>query len=118
MRDKKGATLVLGGNFKDVIGEGAENKKKFLTACTDKLSNGNTRDLACVNVRPGSIVVDVEGATEALVAMKKEVQTDKAFELAGFPKLTVERVAIVEGICPLIYLRDGVGVMSYCKLHK
>ena len=94
---KQGATLVLGGSFKDVIGEGEENKKKFLTACTQKLSKGNTRDLACVDVRPGSILVDVEGATQALVALKKEVQTNKAFVVPGFPKLTVEAVQIDNG---------------------
>ena len=81
---------MLGGNFKDVIGEGDENKQKFLTECSRELSNGNTRDLECVDVRPGSIIVDIEGAPEDLVAMEEEVQTEKAFVLDGFPELAVE----------------------------
>ena len=78
-----------------MIGESTdENKQEFLTECTHKLSNDNTRDLVCVDVRPGSIIVDIEGTPEALVAMEKEVQTEAVFQLYGFPELTVEHFQV------------------------
>jgi len=84
--------LVLKGNFSEVIGEGEENKQKFLTACTLKLSKNNTRDVRCADVRPGSIIVDIEGAPKQLGELAEELKTEKSFALEGYADFTVDKL--------------------------
>jgi len=91
----KEVVLTLQGNFSEVIGEGEANKQKFLTACTLKLSNNNTRDLRCVNVRPGSIIVDIEGAPEKLIKVTRELKTGKSFVVKGYAAMPVKKLDVV-----------------------
>ena len=89
--------FVLKGNFSEVIGEGEENKQKFLTACTLKLSKNNTRDVRCADVRPGSIIVDIEGAPKQLEELAGELKTEKSFALEGYADFTIDKVDFISG---------------------
>lgn len=82
-----------------MIGQGEGSKQKFLAACTFKLSNNNTRDLKCADVRPGSItgsiIVDIKGAPKNLDKLVQELKTDKSFALNGYADLTVDKVDVI-----------------------
>ena len=94
----KEVKLVLKGNFSDVVGKGIQTKQMFLAACTLKLSKNNTRDLRCVDVRPGpmsSFIVDIEGAPKKLEEMAQQLKTEESFVLEGYAELTIEKVDVV-----------------------
>ena len=91
----KEVTLVLKGNFNEVIGEDEESKQQFLSACTLKLSKDNARDVRCVDVRPGSIIVDIEGAPKQLGELAEELKTEKSFVLEGYAELTIDKVDVI-----------------------
>jgi len=84
---------VLKGNYDDVIAN-EEAKTNFLDDCTAKLSSNNTSDLACVDVRPGSIIVQIEGEENALDELVKQVTDSGTFEIPGIPKFeaTAEKI--------------------------
>ena len=67
----------------------------FLEACTLKLSKNNTRDVRCVDVRPGSIIVDIEGAPKQLGELAEELKTEKSFVLEGYAELTIDKVDVI-----------------------
>lgn len=74
--------IVLDGDFEEIVGS---NPTQFLQECTRKLSSDD-RDVECVDVRPGSIIVDIRGSTEALDAAVLEVET-VGLDLPNFSKL-------------------------------
>lgn len=88
------ATLVLGGKFNEVVGSGVENKRKFLTECTRKLSNNNARSVECIDVRPGSVIVVIGGELDAVVEAVQSVQSAGSLELDGYEKMKVENVIL------------------------
>jgi hypothetical protein len=53
------------------------------------LSSNGTRAVACVDVRPGSIVVDLEGDKHALTAAVHKTKI-QGLSLPSFPKLVAE----------------------------
>ena len=75
-------SIRFDGNFEQVVGS---DKTKFLQECTTKLS-ANDRDVECVDVRPGSVVVDIRGSSDALDAVVSEVET-KGLALPSFANL-------------------------------
>ena len=81
-------SLVLDGNFNQIVGS---DKKKFLQECTSTLSS-NGPGVECVDVRPGSIIVDVRGQKAALDGMATEIETN-GLDLPSFQKLSVAGLA-------------------------
>lgn len=80
-------SLALDGNFEQIIG--AETLT-FLEECTSKLSvYGNS--VECIDVRPGSILVDVRGTRAALYDVMTEVEYN-GLDLPSFEKLTATGV--------------------------
>ena len=92
MTTEKEATLILGGEFSEVVGGGTENKTKFLKECTRKLSNNSTRSVKCIDVRPGSIIVVIGGDAVAVVEAVKSVEIAGYFELDGYESMEVQDV--------------------------
>ena len=81
-------SIVLDGDYEQIVGS---DKQKFLRECTSALSS-NGRDVECVDVRSGSIIVDVRGSKAALDAAVADVGT-KGLNLPSFKKLSVQGVA-------------------------
>ena len=77
------ATVVLAGNFDEVVGK---NKGKFLVECTKKLSNNGALDIECYDVRPGSIILELQGSPSAVQSAASDVQA-AGIDLPGFPPL-------------------------------
>ena len=73
---------MLDGDFNVVVGQ---NKQAFLQECTTSLSSG-ARAVQCVDVRPGSIIVDVSGKKDALAAAVLQVKI-AGLALPSFPKI-------------------------------
>ena len=76
-------SIVLDGDFDDIIGS---DKTQFLEECTDSLSSDGS--VECVDVRRGSIIVDIRGSTAAVDAVVAEVES-KGLDLPSFPVLSV-----------------------------
>ena len=87
--------LTLRGDFNEVVDKGEKNKQKFLVACTRKISNDYTRDLECTDVRPGSIIVDIEGEPERLKDVVQELKTAESFKLEGYVAMVIENVDVI-----------------------
>ena len=77
-------SIVLDGKFEDLI-TGASMYMTFLRECTDSLSSGG-RTVECVDLRPGSIVVDIRGTESAVEAAVLEVAII-GLNLPSFPRL-------------------------------
>ena len=76
-------SIVLGGNYDKTVGS---NKEKFLQECTRSFSSNGIHPVECVDVRPGSIIVDVRGKRDAVTAVVLKVKTT-GLALPSFPKL-------------------------------
>ena len=111
-------SIVLEGDFKQIVGA---DTTKFLEECTRKLSSDG-RDVKCVAVRPGSIVVDIRGSTDALDAAVSEVK-NAGLKLPSFSKLSFSKLLLAEttkmdtgnsgsfGVC--FDHAEALGVQSY-----
>lgn len=75
-------SVVFDGKFEDIVGAA---KTTFLDECSKSLSS-NDREVACVDVRPGSVIVDVRGSTDALDAAGAELEA-KGLTLPSFKSL-------------------------------
>ena len=84
-------SIVLDGDYKKTIGS---NKQQFLKECSLLLSSNGTRAVACVDVRPGSIIVDVEGKKHAVTAAVNKIKIE-GLSLPSFPKLVAEGVVTI-----------------------
>ena len=78
------AELVFPGNFNEVVGN---NKGQFLQECTDTVSKSGSIDVACLDVRQGSIIVTLGGSSDAVSAAAQEVVAD-GLELPSFEVIT------------------------------
>ena len=82
-------TIVLDGDYDTVVGT---DKEKFLRECTTSVSSDGAREVECVDVRPGSIVVDLSGEDQAVVAAVAEVETNglatESFQTLGMVTTT------------------------------
>ena len=87
--------LTLRGDFNKVVGKGEKNKQKFLVVCSRKISNNYTRNLECTDVRPGSIIVDIEGEPERLKDVVQELKTAESFKLEGYVAMVIENVDVI-----------------------
>lgn len=75
-------SVVFQGDYEQVVGS---DKSAFLQQCTVSLSqNGNVE---CVDVRPGSIIVELQGFVDATNAAVDQVETI-GLNLRNFPPLT------------------------------
>ena len=54
-----------------------------------------TLNLKCTDVRPGSIIVDIEGDPEKLDDLVQELKTAESFELEGYAKMTIDKVETI-----------------------
>ena len=72
------------GNFNEVVGN---NKGQFLQECTDTVSKSGSIDVACLDVRQGSIIVTLGGSSDAVSAAAQEVVAD-GLELPSFEVIT------------------------------
>jgi len=79
------AKIVLDGDYDTVIGT---DKEKFLRECTATVSSNGAREVGCVDVRPGSIVVDLNGDEQAVAAVVADVETN-GLATQSFQKLAV-----------------------------
>ena len=85
---------MLDGDFNVVVGQ---NKQAFLQECTTSLSSG-ARAVQCVDVRPGSIIVDVSGKKDALAAAVLQVKS-AGLALPSFPKIFVAGLYVYVIVC-------------------
>lgn len=81
-------SVVMDGNFEEIISSGAA---KFLEECTSTLSSFGS-NVECVDVRPGSIIVDVQGPRAALDDVVVNLEAD-GLNLPSFELLLVKGVA-------------------------
>ena len=89
-------SLTFDGNFAEVVGA---DKSKFLGECTVRLSlSGST--LECVDARPGSVIVDVQGSKDALDAAEAEVEAN-GLDLPSFTSLVA---GVIDGFAPSLRL--------------
>jgi len=79
-------SVVLDGDYNEIVGS---DKQQFLQECTMLLSSNGTRAVACVDVRPGSIIVDLKGDKHAVIAAARKTKV-KGLSLPSFPKLVAE----------------------------
>ena len=77
-------SIVLDGKFEEII-TGARMYLKFLQECTRSLSSGG-RTVECVDLRPGSIIVDLRGSEDAVDSAVLEVAII-GLNLPSFPRL-------------------------------
>ena len=84
-------SVVLDGDYNETVGS---NKQQFLQECTMLLSSKGTRAVECVDVRPGSIVVDLAGDKHAVTAAAYKTKI-KGLSLPSFPKLVAEGVTTI-----------------------
>ena len=89
-------TITLAGDFGKVIGEGGENKQKFLNACTRNLSRNDTRNLECTDVRPGSIIISVGGARSELADMFNGFKNQQSLQLEGFGEMNIAKLDVIK----------------------
>ena len=82
---------MLDGDFEEIVGS---NPTQFLQECTHKLSSDG-RDVECVNVRSGSIIVDIRGSTEALDVAVSEMES-VGLDLPNFSKLQLVETTKIE----------------------
>ena len=73
---------MLEGNFDQVVGS---DTLKFLQECTSMMSLSH-RNLECVDVRSGSIVLDMLGQKAALDVVMTDIM-DNGLKLPSYPKL-------------------------------
>jgi len=83
---------VLDGDYELIV---FRFKADFLRECTQTLSSHGARDVKCVDVREGSIIVDVGASKAAVDAAVAEVVAN-GLDLPSFEKLTVQ--GMTEGI--------------------
>ena len=100
-------SIVLDGDYNQVVGQ---NKQAFLQECTTSLSSG-ARAVQCVDVRPGSIIVDVRGEKDAVAAAVLQVKTT-GLALPSFPKIFFQ----VAGLYAFVYVCMCVCV--YVCVHR
>ena len=80
--------IVLDGDYEAIVGS---NKDLFLQECTSALAV-IARGVQCVDVRPGSIIVEIRGSEDAVNAAEAKVET-KGLDLPSFEKLSVAGTA-------------------------
>merc|ERR1711907_127093 len=78
------AELVFPDNFNEVIGN---NKGQFLQECTDTVSKSDSIDVACLDVKKGSIIVTLGGSRDAVSAAAQEVVAN-GLDLPSFEAIT------------------------------
>ena len=76
--------LVFPGDFNKVVGV---NKNLFLQECTATVSKDGAVDVACVNVRTGSIILSLGGSNDAVIAAAQEVVA-KGLDLPSFEAMS------------------------------
>ena len=81
---KPKAEVVFPGDYNKVVGS---KKAVFLQECTDWVSKKGTVDVECVDVRPGSIIVSMDGSDNAVAAAAQDVVA-KGLKLKSFAPLT------------------------------
>ena len=91
----KEVELTLAGKFNEIIGEGDQNKRKFLYICTHKISLNHTRNVECTGARPGSIIVGIGGEPETLVDLVHELKAERFFKLDGYSAISIENVEVI-----------------------
>lgn len=84
-------TIAFAGNYDDVVGN---DKEQFLQECTTLLSSSGNGDVECINVRPGSIIVDVRGPETTLAAAMADVESN-GLDMPSFPMLTTIQTTAV-----------------------
>ena len=81
------ASIVFLGDFGQIIGA---KRAKFLAECTDSVSsNGSVK---CVDVRPGSIILDLKGSRAAVDAAVAQMKTN-GLDLPSFTALLVRNAS-------------------------
>ena len=78
-------SIVLEGDYNETVGPSTQ---KFLRECTTSLSSNGTRAVECVDVRPGSIIVDVRGKQDVVARVAHQINT-LGLALPSFPRLFV-----------------------------
>ena len=77
----KTITIKFDGNYETVVGK---SKDRFLTQCSISMA-----PVTCVDARPGSILVDVQGKQKDLTPAVSHVAS-KGLALDGFPSLELK----------------------------
>jgi len=96
--EPKLVTLVLAGIFSEVVGD---NKDSFLQECTADMSDNGATDVECVDVRQGSILVDVGGSDPDAVKAAVTNVRQNGLDLPSFESLeAVKPTARLLSVCP------------------
>ena len=72
------------GDYNKVVGS---KKSVFLSECTESVSKKGTVNAACVDVRPGSIIVSMDGSDDGVAAATQSV-VKNGLKLKSFAPLT------------------------------
>ena len=100
-------SVTFVGIFALIVGD---QKAKFLKECTETLSS-NGREVECIDVRSGSIIVDLRGLKDALDSVEAEIFAANGLDLPSFERLLL--AGVVECFC--IFAAFAVCVMlGFC----